>query len=206
MHRSLIALLAYLAASVASSQDYTPAPVDLTGAPGLSGVSDGMQVYVDLQGEVFYWNSGPLPFQIDGYSLACSENCLDPSAYVSVSAQAVVHVTDYVAAYGPQVFSFGGLTPNPDNVSGLSINGGFSFPAGPEFAMSLGKVIDGELAQIRDWVDSGVLTFHYASARGISATPPEAFQVAPEPSALMLAASFAGVCLVVRRFRRDKAA
>lgn len=204
MFRTLVCVACICAASAALAQDYTPAPVDLTASPGLSDVTNGLQVYVAEDGEVFMWNAGSRLAPIDGFTMECSADCLIPGGVVEIVSQAVEHIDQYRDVYGAGVFSFGGFTPRPDAITGFSLNS-INFPTGPEFAISLGKILEPNLEQIRLWAANGTLKFHYSGAGFVTTTPAVGFQVVPEPAALASMATLLAFAGLLRHSQRRKA-
>lgn len=183
MKQSFLLSTLLAVASSAAAQDFTPAPVDLAGAPELSAVGRHLQGYVDVQGEFFFWNSGDRLLGFDGFTLACEASCLDPTGHVDLGTQGALN-PEILNVYGVGMLGFGVAgTPSKNQFSNLSLQGRVLLPPGPEWAISLGKVLDGDLDQIRAWVDSGELTLA-PSIPGI--TIQAIIQVAPEPSALAL--------------------
>ena len=87
---SILPAVLVLAGSGSEAQEFTPAPVDLTGKVPTS--NNGFPVgAVDEHGELFLWNSVPesgLITMITRLDVICEVDCLDPGAYVSLENQA----------------------------------------------------------------------------------------------------------------------
>lgn len=161
-------LLAVGALSVGSvrAQFVTPAPVDLSGQ--VTAVSSGFQGAIAEGGEFFFWNAGDSVLSIEGFQIDCTAGCLDPSAHVSMADQALAD-NALANVYGPHIFSMS-VAPtgvSSELVADLNLGGYVEFPAGSEWAISVGQVVTGTMHEIHDWIEQGNLTFAYSSTEGV---------------------------------------
>lgn len=201
VHSILAAALLLFGIPPAAAQDFTPAPVDLTGAPGLSAES-GIQGYVDARGEFFLWNSYEGEDWVDSFTVVCEANCLDPTGHVDLRTQGLLH-PEILEVYGPGLLDLGVAgSLSKAALSNLSLRGVMTLPPGPERAISLGRIVDAEAQDLLNWSSSGVGPIRLAVASGRCYDCSNLVQFAPEPSAGFFLAVLSACGAALTRIRR----
>lgn len=184
------ATLAFIVAVDARGQYFTPAPVDLTGK--VPKQTPQASVAIDEYGEVLVWNGSGFDSSATFLAIFCEAGCLDPDGFVSLRDQAEqLGLADtYDDLYGPDILNHPPLDQTQFQVIALASY--ITLPAGREYAFSIGRIIQGNPAEILQLVEDEAIRIRWE--RGIVGNtangeyPVHFTTFVPEPGSLLLAA------------------
>ena len=165
--------------------------------PAVVSAQSLIALHVNGEGEVaFVNNASSMPQSFSGYSLLCTDGCLDPSGWNSISSAFTADTASTTDGLGAGAGSFIEANPNNITISELAIIE--SAVLQPGASWSIGKPFAGTMAQIDAWLASGVLSARVSSDADVM---PISIQVVPEPTSHLL---FVGLSMLLVCFSRRR--